>query len=49
MIIIFLTIQDLRDYWRTLRLSKPITHFDVDYQLLKKEAHRLLKTLEKKA
>lgn len=49
MIPVYLALQDLRDYWRTLRLSKPITHFDVDYQLLKKEAHRLLKTLEKKA
>lgn len=49
MIIIFLTIQDLRDYWRTLRLSKPITRFDVDYQLLKKEARHLLITPEKKA
>ncbi|HHD7442510.1 TPA: hypothetical protein ACOVFI_001554 [Citrobacter braakii] len=49
MIIYKLVILSLREKWRLLRTSKEITPFQADYRILQNYAHRLLKTLEKKA
>ncbi|HGY3717975.1 TPA: hypothetical protein ACNVDX_003658 [Citrobacter gillenii] len=49
MIIYKLVVLSLREEWCLLRTSKKITPFLADYRILQNEAHRLLKTLEKKA
>lgn len=49
MIIDRLVIVSLREKWRLLRAFRYTGSVLVDYRILQNDAHRLLKTLEKKA
>lgn len=44
-----LVILSLREKWRLLRTYRYAGSVLVDYRILQNDAHRLLKTLEKKA